>query len=98
LNQKEIALEVGVHPSTISREFKRNSDKFRGYNAEMAQVQSVKVERKEKKRFSLTKTIEKYIRAKLKLDWSPEQISGRMKIDTGVYTVEVMTICPEVPL
>jgi len=40
-----------------------------------------------KKRFSLTKTIEKYIRAKLKLDWSPEQIAGRMKLDTGVSVV-----------
>jgi len=40
-----------------------------------------------KKRFSLTKPIEKYIRAKLKQDWSPEQISGRMKLDTGVSVV-----------
>ena len=24
LNQKSIALEIGVHPSTISREFRRN--------------------------------------------------------------------------
>lgn len=40
-----------------------------------------------KKRLSLTTTIEKYIRAKLKLDWSPEQIAGRMKLDTGVSVV-----------
>jgi len=39
------------------------------------------------KRFSLTKPIEKYIRAKLKQDWSPEQISGRMKLDIGVSIV-----------
>lgn len=87
LNQKNISIELGVHPSTISREFKRNSDKNRGYNAELAQVQSVKIERTKKKRFSLTKPIEKYIRAKLKQDWSPEQISGRMKLDTGAYVV-----------
>ncbi|HFU76472.1 MAG TPA: helix-turn-helix domain-containing protein [Arcobacter sp.] len=31
LNQKEIAFEVGVHPSTISREFRRNSDNVRDY-------------------------------------------------------------------
>ena len=87
LNQKNIAIEIGVHPSTISREFKRNSHVIRGYNAEFAQVQSVKVERAKKKRFSLTKSIEKYIRAKLKQDWSPEQIAGRMKLDTGVSVV-----------
>ena len=75
LNQKSIAFELGVHPSTISREFKRNSHTVRGYNAESAQIQSVKVEQAKKKRFSLTKQIEKYIRAKLKQDWSPEQIS-----------------------
>ena len=33
LNQKEIASEIGVHPSTISREFRRNNDKVRGYSA-----------------------------------------------------------------
>lgn len=87
LNQKEIALEVGVHPSTISREFKRNQDKLRGYSAEIAQVISSKKHKEKAKRFSLTKPIEKYIRAKLKLDWSPEQIAGRMKRDTGVYVV-----------
>ena len=38
LNQKEIALEIGVHPSTISREFRRNKNKVRDYSAEIAQV------------------------------------------------------------
>jgi len=87
LNQRSIAIELSVHPSTISREVRRNRDKFRGYNAELAQIKSTKVEMQKKKRFSLTKPIEKYIRAKLKQDWSPEQISGRMKLDTGVSVV-----------
>jgi transposase, IS30 family len=87
LNQKSIALEVGVNPSTICRELKRNKDKVRGYNAELAQIHSTKVQMQKKKRFSLTKIIEKYIRVKLKLDWSPEQIAGRMKLDTGVSVV-----------
>jgi len=58
LNQKEVALEVGVHPSTISRELRRNRDIVRGYNAELAQIKSTKTEIKKKKRFSLTKPIE----------------------------------------
>jgi len=86
-SQRYIAEEVGVHPSTISRELRRNNDLVRGYNAELAQIKSTKVEMKKRKRFSLTKSIEKYIRAKLKQDWSPEQISGRMKLDTGVSVV-----------
>jgi IS30 family transposase len=87
LKQKEIANELGVHPSTISRELKRNKDKIRGYSADFAQIISTNVQMQKKKRFSLTKTLEKYIRAKLKLDWSPEQIAGRMKLDTGVSVV-----------
>ncbi len=86
-NQKYIAAELNVHPSTISRELRRNNDLVRGYNAELAQIKSTKTEMQKKKRFSLTKPIEKYIRAKLKQDWSPEQISGRMKLDTGVSVV-----------
>jgi IS30 family transposase len=76
-----------VHPSTICRELRRNNDVVRGYNAELAQIKSTKTEMRKKKRFSLTKPIEKYIRAKLKQDWSPEQIAGRMKLDTGPSVV-----------
>jgi len=35
-NQKSIAIELSVHPSTISRELRRNNDLVRGYNAELA--------------------------------------------------------------
>ena len=74
MNQKEVAFEIGVHPSTISRELRRNNDKVRGYNTELSQILSSKTGMQKSKRFSLTKPIEKYIRAKLKQDWSPEQI------------------------
>ena len=91
LNQKEIALEIGVHPSTISRELRRNRDKIRGYSAEIAQVISTKKHKEKNKKFSLTKPIEKYIRSKLKQDWSPEQIAGRMKLDIGMSVVHETT-------
>ncbi|MFT5835211.1 MAG: IS30 family transposase [Sulfurimonas sp.] len=52
LNQKNIAFELSVHPSTISRELRRNKDIVRGYNAELAQIKSTKVEMQKKKRFS----------------------------------------------
>ncbi|MCX6051639.1 MAG: helix-turn-helix domain-containing protein [Campylobacterales bacterium] len=42
LNQKEIAKELLVHPSTISRELRRNRDRVRGYQPELAQIQSTK--------------------------------------------------------
>ena len=86
-NQKEIANELSVHPSTISRELRRNRDRVRGYQPELAQIQSTKKHQEKSKRKSMTKRVEKYIRIKLKEDWSPEQISGRMKLDTGESVV-----------
>jgi len=35
LSQKEVVFEIGVHPSTASRELRRNNDLVRGYNAEL---------------------------------------------------------------
>jgi IS30 family transposase len=79
-SQKNIALELDVHPATISRELKRNT--FNGkYQPISAQIEYVSRQKKKNKHKAVTKVIEKYIRKKLKLDWSPEQISGRMKID-----------------
>ncbi len=40
--QNYIAKKIGVNPSTISRELKRNSDTNRVYNAELAQVKTFK--------------------------------------------------------
>jgi len=84
LNQKEIAKELKVHPSTICRELKRNNDKIRGYSAEIAQIKSSKKHTQKHKRCAMTKVIEKYIRSKLKNDWSPEQISGRLQRDKNI--------------
>lgn len=86
-NQKEVAFEIGVHPSTISRELRRNKDAVRGYHPDLAEIKKVQTESQKKKRLSLTKPIERYIRAKLKQDWSPEQISGRMKKDMSITVV-----------
>jgi IS30 family transposase len=77
ISQKEIAIEIGVHKSTISREVRRNCTKTGRYNAEKAHVYAE--ERKE--RFSyhrkFTKAVEHRIRNYLeKEQWSPEQIVG----------------------
>ena len=82
--QKEIAKELSVHPSTICRELKRHHDIIRGYSAELAQVKSTQKHKQKKKRNAITKVIEKYIREKLKEDWSPEQISGRLQLDKRI--------------
>lgn len=82
LNQTEIAAEIGVHKSTISREFKRNLTYVHTalgswqYKPDYAQG-SAETRRKEKpKRIKFTKEVEQFVREKLKEEWSPEQISG----------------------
>ena len=84
LKQYEIANEIGVHPSTISRELLRNSNKKRYYSADYAHTETFLRHKYKAKNRVITKAIERYIRKHLKLDWSPEQISGRMKLDIGL--------------
>ncbi|OLE53143.1 MAG: hypothetical protein AUG51_14720 [Acidobacteria bacterium 13_1_20CM_3_53_8] len=73
-SQLEIALEVGVHPSTISRELSRNRG-GRGYRPKQAQEKAqTRKEQHVSRRISPStwRMIESYIRR----DWSPEQVSG----------------------
>jgi IS30 family transposase len=85
----QIAMELGVHKSTISRELKRNSKK-RSYNANYAQTISNK-RRKEAYRHSVfDSNMKRYIDIKLThYQWSPEQVKGRCDIDkTPMVSVE----------
>lgn len=74
-SQRQIAKNVEVNQSTISRELARNSG-GKGYRYKQAQD---KAERRRREAIKPTKmllsTIE-LIEAKLRLQWSPEQISG----------------------
>ena len=80
LSKSCIAKNIGVHRSTIYRELQRNSlDGL--YKAEYAQVQTRLRYQKKRKNLRLTGKHKKYILKHLKQGWSPQQISGRMKID-----------------
>ena len=81
-NQREIANEIGVHPSTICREFQRfKKTNKTTYHPESLQIEAKKNHIQKPKRSAMTNIIEKYVRQSLKKDWSPEQLVGRMKID-----------------
>jgi transposase, IS30 family len=72
-SQEDIAHEIGVHPSTISRKLSRNRG-GRGYRPKQAQEKAQ--ERKERHVHARIppqtwRLIESYLRQ----DWSPEQIS-----------------------
>jgi len=76
----EIARRTGFHKSSLSREFKRNSDD--GWTAEFAtKARQFRVwKANQSRRRKETPTI-KWALLKLKEGWSPEQIAGRSKID-----------------
>lgn len=84
-NQTQIAKEVGVHKSTISREFKRNLTLIRtslgcwSYKPDYAQCYAD--DRKKAKRhfYKFTEEVKEFVTEKLLEDWSPEQISGYAK-------------------
>lgn len=82
--QKEIAIIIGKTPSAVSQEIKRNLTKDGKYYVKTAKENRIERRLNANQRFKkiensewLQKHIEKY----LKKHWSPEQISGRLKID-----------------
>ena len=70
--QSEIAREIGVHKSTVSREVRRNQGK-RGYRPK--QAQQLATNRRDKVQPRITDRDWRMIEELICLDWSPEQIS-----------------------
>ena len=81
-NQSQIAKEVGVHKSTISREFKRNITFIRTslgcwqYKPDYAQFYADERHKLKNKKIKFTADVQAFVRAKLLDEWSPEQICG----------------------
>lgn len=81
--QTAIAKRIGVSPSTISRELKRNSDKS-GYRGRLATHRTARRRREAKKFIKLDLAMCSMI-ANLARDYlSPEQMSGRLLRELGV--------------
>lgn len=74
-NQTQIAVILGVSPSTISRELKRNTCK-RGYRPKQAHLKTKQRRQNAKKYIKMTPHLKRCINHKLRQEWSPEQITG----------------------
>lgn len=79
----QIAEILDRHPATIGREIERNTGQ-KGYRPKQAQEKAAERRRNVPKKIKFTGEVEVYVNEKLRLQWSPEQISGRMEKEIGV--------------
>lgn len=83
--QTEIAKEIGVNQSTISRELNKNTifvrTKFGSwqYKPDYAQANAERKHKEKNKKAKFTLEVTEFIREKLLQKWSPDQISGYAK-------------------
>ena len=77
--QTAIAARIGKSPSTVNRELKRNSDS-KGYRGSLAIKRTDRRRRGAKKRIKLDVPMQSMIKSLLGEYYSPEQISGRLKL------------------
>jgi len=79
--QTEIAETLEVHKSTVSRELRRNKG-LRGYRPKQAQQKAMR--RRNHARRRIMPGTWQLIEAKIRQEWSPEQISGWLKRHVGI--------------
>lgn len=83
--QKDIAYDIGVAQSTISRELKRYKNKDGTYNYRVAQTRSKQRKAVNKLNpLKLDDELQSKIRKLLETNWSPDQISGRLRLECKI--------------
>ena len=75
MSQNRIAIIIGTSQSTISRELARTTG-ARGYRHKQAQERTEQRRRLAAKPTKMTPKLIPTIESKLRIEWSPEQISG----------------------
>ena len=93
LSIRAIAKRLGRSPSSVSREFKRNSytnGEYAAYHADKLYIKR----RKNCGRKPILKdgVAREYVLEKLQLRWSPEQIAGRAKVEKQPFSISYPTI------
>lgn len=88
--QVDIAAEIGAHPSSVSRELSRNRGD-RGYRPKQANEKAIERRHSAFKFSRMTPALKEKIVGYLQREWSPEQISGYLKL-TGKEQISHETI------
>ncbi len=86
-----IAVEIGRDKSVISRELRRNCDEI-GYLPDTAHTKYKNRRTHRKNKIECSAELKNYVMGKIRLHWSPEQISGRMRLEGMVFYVSTETI------
>lgn len=89
MKRSEIAKEIKVHRSTVWREIRRNSTPYR-YNPSRA-IRLVRERHRDKRKRRIGETAWRVVESLLRQQWSPEQISERLKLE-GLPSVSHETI------
>src|SRR6266700_2727836 len=81
-----IATRLGVHPTTISRELRRGATGQLGigYRADLAERKRRLEGAKKGRRRKLVGELQMLVKELIERDWSPEQISGRLRLERGL--------------
>ena len=90
----QIASKLGRNKSSVSREFKRNSNKDGSYSAHAAD-ERYRRRRKQCGRKPMLQNdspLKDYVIEKLSIDWSPDEISHRAKLDKEAFSISYNTI------
>ena len=91
-SQSFIATQIGCHKSTVGRELRRNSTPTKvwrgGYDALRAD-QLADRRRRWDGRFKLARQPDllAYVRERLAMGWSPEQVAGRLALEKASHTI-----------
>ena len=81
--QNAIAAIIGVSAPTLSRELRRNTGK-RGHRPKQANIKAQGRRRNAGEAVKMTQEVVALIDGNIRLDWSPEQVSGWLSAERGI--------------
>lgn len=90
-SMREIVAALDRSPSTITREIKRNNSESGDYQPVYANQQS-QARRWTGSKLERNSALRETVLSRLARGWSPEQVAGRLALDTGTHVISHETI------